>query len=123
VLLAGVCAGCAAAGAVGLITQVAPEVAMGSAQLVGIQASAKDSAGGISNADNPDKCEQLVRAQPGVEEIRKTKDGVIESRQWKIAETSGDPILDSRAHAKPGHAGERMAAEARRHQAHVRSTL
>jgi hypothetical protein len=91
-VLAGACAGCAAAGAVGLVTQVAPEVAMGSAQLVGIQASAKDSAGGVSNADNPDKCEQLVRAQPGVEEIRKTKDGVIESRQWKIAETSGDPI-------------------------------
>jgi hypothetical protein len=92
VVLAGVCAGCAAAGALGLVTQVAPEVAMGSAQLIGAQASMKDSRGGVSNEDNPDKCEQLVRAQPGVEEIRKTKDGVIESRQWKIAQTSGDPI-------------------------------
>jgi hypothetical protein len=92
-VLAGVCTGCAAAGAVGLVTQVAPEVAMGSAQLIGAQTSMKESNGaGISKEDNPDKCEQLVRAQPGVEEIRKTKDGVIESRQWKIAETSGDPI-------------------------------
>ena len=92
VVLAGVCAGCAAAGAVGLVTQAVPAVAMGSAQVVSIQAGAKDSNGGLSKEDNPDKCEQLVRAQPGVEEIRKTKDGVIESRQWKIAQTSGDPI-------------------------------
>ena len=36
--------------------------------------------------------DQLLRAPIGVEEVRKDKDGVIESRQWKIAETSGNPI-------------------------------
>ena len=39
---------------------------------------------GASAEDNADKCDQLLRVPPGVEEVRKTKDGVIESRQWKI---------------------------------------
>ncbi|HZC45033.1 MAG TPA: hypothetical protein VE243_01085 [Candidatus Acidoferrum sp.] len=92
IVLAAVCSGCAA-GAIGIVTQVAPMVAAGTAQVIGTEASMKE--GGSPAAlkeDNADKCEQLVRVQPGVEEIRKTKDGVIESRQWKIAATSGDPI-------------------------------
>lgn len=91
-VLAAVCSGCAA-GAIGLVTSVAPMVAAGSAQVIGTEASMKQ--GGSTDAlkeDNADKCEQLVRVPPGVEEIRKTKDGVIESRQMKVAETSGDPI-------------------------------
>jgi hypothetical protein len=90
--LAAVCSGCAA-GAIGIVTQAVPMVAAGSAQVIGAGATMKEggSAGALKE-DNADKCEQLVRVQPGVEEIRKTKDGVIESRQWKITETSGDPI-------------------------------
>jgi hypothetical protein len=92
-MIAGACSGCLAGGAVGLVTSVAPMVAAGSAQVIGTEATMKD--GGSAAAlkeDNADRCDQLVRVPPGVEEIRKNKDGLIESRQWKIAETSGDPI-------------------------------
>ena len=92
-MLAAACSGCIAGGAVGMVSTVAPMVAAGSAQLVGSQVSMKaDSGTGASKEENPDKCDQLLRVPPGVEQIRKTKDGVIESRQWRIAETSGDPI-------------------------------
>lgn len=92
VALAAMCSGCAA-GAIGMVTSVAPMVATGSAQVISAEATMKQ--GGSTGAlkeDNADKCEQLVRVPPGVEEVRKTKDGVIETRQMKIAETSGDPI-------------------------------
>lgn len=93
VALAGACAGCLAAGAVGMVSTVAPMVAAGGAQVISTEvAMKKNNGGGITQADNPEECDQLVRAPIGVEEVRKTKDGVIESRQWKIAETSGDPI-------------------------------
>jgi hypothetical protein len=76
-----------------MVTEVAPMVATGSAQLIGSQVAAKgDSATGASKEENPDRCDQLLRVPPGVEEVRKDKDGVIESRQMKIAETGGDPI-------------------------------
>lgn len=91
-VLAAVCSGCAL-GAVGAVTTIAPAVAAGSAQLIGSQVAMKQANGtGASQEENADKCDQLVRAPIGVEEVRKTKDGVIESRQWKIAQTSGDPI-------------------------------
>jgi len=91
-VLAAVCSGCAL-GAVGMVTTIAPAVAAGSAQLIGSQVAMKQASGtGASKDDDADKCEQLQRSPIGVEEVRKTKDGVIESRQWKIAETSGDPI-------------------------------
>ena len=91
--LAGACPGCLAAGAVGMVSTVAPMVAAGGAQVISTEvAMKKDNGGGITKEENPDECEQLVRSPIGVEEVRKTKDGVIESRQWKIAETSGDPI-------------------------------
>ena len=91
-VLAAVCSGCAL-GAVGMVTTVAPAVAAGSAQLIGAQVAMKqDSGTGASKEENADKCDQLLRAPIGVEELRKEKDGQIESRQWKIAETSGDPI-------------------------------
>jgi len=92
VVLAAVCSGCAL-GTVGVVTEVAPLVAEGSAQIIGSQVATKgDSATGASKEENADRCDQLLRVQPGVEEVRKDKDGVIESRQMKIAETSGDPI-------------------------------
>ena len=76
-----------------MVTTVAPMVAAGSAEVIGSQVAMKESSGtGASAEENPDKCDQLLRAPIGVEEVRKNKEGVIESRQWKIAETSGDPI-------------------------------
>lgn len=92
VVLAAGCAGCLAGGAVGIVTTVAPMVAAGSAQVIGSQVAMKSDNGGVSKEENADACDQLLRVQIGVEEVRKNKDGVIESRQWKIAETSGDPI-------------------------------
>lgn len=76
-----------------MVSTVAPMVAAGSAQVIGSQVAMKESNGtGASKEDNADECDQLLRAPIGVEEVRKNKDGLIESRQWKIAETSGDPI-------------------------------
>src|SRR5271167_4612943 len=93
VAMAGACSGCVAAGAVGLVTTVAPMAAAGSAEVISTEvAMKKDNGGGITKEENPEECEQLVRVPIGVEEVRKNKDGLIESRQWKIAETSGDPI-------------------------------
>ena len=66
IVIAGVCAGCAA-GAVGIVTQVAPMVAAGSAQLIGSQVAMKEGSGtGASAEDNADKCDQLLRAPVGV---------------------------------------------------------
>jgi hypothetical protein len=91
-MLAAVCSGCAL-GAVGMVTTIAPAVAAGSAQVIGSQVAMKEGGGtGATQEDSADKCDQLLRAPIGVEEVRKNKDGLIESRQWKIAETSGDPI-------------------------------
>src|SRR5260370_19187644 len=92
VVLAAMCSGCIAGGAIGAVTTVAPMVAAGSAQLIGAQASMKEGSGTGASKDDSDKCDQLLRVPIGVEEVRKNKDGQIESRQWKIAETSGDPI-------------------------------
>src|SRR5271156_6936606 len=93
IALAAACSGCIARGAVAVVTTVAPLVAAGSAQIIGSQVAIKESGGtGATKEDSADQCDQLQRTPIGVEEVRKTKDGVIESRQWKIAETSGDPI-------------------------------
>jgi hypothetical protein len=76
-----------------MVTTVAPMVAAGSAQLIGSQVAMKEGNGtGASAEDNADKCDQLLRAPVGVEEVRKNKSGEIESRQWKIVQTSGEPI-------------------------------
>jgi hypothetical protein len=91
IALAAACSGCAL-GAIGLVSTVAPAVAAGSAQIIGSQVAMKQANGtGATKEENPDQCDQLLRVPPGVEEVRKTKDGVIESRQWKIGGDSGAP--------------------------------
>ena len=91
IALASACSGCAA-GALGIVTSVVPMVAAGSAQVIGSQVALKQSGGtGASKEDNADKCDQLLRVAPGVEEIRKNRDGLIESRQWKISQTFNGP--------------------------------
>jgi hypothetical protein len=89
--LAAACSGCAA-GAIGIVSTAVPMVAAGSAQLIGAGVAMRESGGtGASSKENADKCDQLLRVAPGVEEIRKTKDGLIESRQWKISQNSSGP--------------------------------
>ena len=89
--LAAACSGCAA-GAIGIVSTAVPMVAAGSAQLIGAGVATRESGGtGASSKENADKCDQLLRVAPGVEEIRKTKDGLIESRQWKISQNSSGP--------------------------------
>ncbi|MFZ0245786.1 MAG: hypothetical protein WAL68_08925 [Candidatus Binatus sp.] len=91
IALAAACSGCAA-GAVGVVSTVVPMVAAGSAEVIGSQVAMKESGGtGASKEDNADQCDQLLRVPPGVEEVRKNKDGLIESRQWKISQNSSGP--------------------------------
>jgi hypothetical protein len=93
IVLAHVCLGCAA-GAVGAVSTIAPMVAAGSAQVVSSGAILKEGGGdtgATSKDDNADKCDQLLRVPPGVEEVRKDKGGEIESRQWKVINTVGSP--------------------------------
>ncbi|HEV2171869.1 MAG TPA: hypothetical protein VGR40_13020 [Candidatus Binatus sp.] len=93
IAIAGACSGCIAGGAVGAVTTVAPMVAAGSAQVIGSTAAMKEGGetGASAKDDNADKCDQLLRVPPGVEEVRKTKDGVIESRQFKIGGSAEGP--------------------------------
>jgi hypothetical protein len=89
--LAAGCWGCAL-GALGMVTTVAPAVAAGSAQIIGSQMAMKQANGtGASKTENPEECDQLMRVPPGVEEVRETKDGVVESRQWKIGGSAEGP--------------------------------
>jgi hypothetical protein len=91
VALAAACSGCAV-GALGLVTTAVPLVAAGSAQLIGAGVATRGSNGtGASKTENADQCDQLLRVAPGVEEVRKNKDGLIESRQWKISQNSTGP--------------------------------
>jgi len=91
IALAAACSGCAA-GALGVVATAAPAVAAGSAEVIGIGVSAKQASGtGASSTENADQCDQLLRVAPGVEEVRKNKDGLIESRQWKISQNSTGP--------------------------------
>ncbi|WP_333646519.1 hypothetical protein [Candidatus Binatus sp.] len=91
IALAAGCSGCAL-GAVGVVTTVVPMVAAGSAQVIAAGVAMKEGGStGASKEDNADKCDQLLRVLPGVEEVRKNKDGLIESRQWKIGENAGTP--------------------------------
>ena len=91
IALAAACSGCMAS-AVSMVATAAPMVAAGSAELIGIGVSMKEAKGtGASNKENADQCDQLLRVTPGVEEVRKNKDGLIESRQWKTSQNSTGP--------------------------------
>ena len=87
--LAIMCSGCFSAAA---ISTVAPMVAAGGAQAISAGVAMKEGGGnGVPKDEEGDRCDQLLRVPPGTEEVRKTKDGLIESRQWKIAENAGTP--------------------------------
>ncbi|HEY6393971.1 MAG TPA: hypothetical protein VIX12_01065 [Candidatus Binataceae bacterium] len=41
--------------------------------------------------DREDRCDQLARVTPGVEEVQELKDGSIETRQWRLVVVNGAP--------------------------------
>lgn len=98
IALGAACCGCAAAGAAGLAAEVVPSVTTGSAGFVASQiALGKSDNTPIKEQEDsydPDKCDQLLQFPPGVEEVRKNKDGLIESRQWKIVKNGGSPTWE-----------------------------
>ncbi len=80
--------GCAAAA----FANFAP-MGMAAAQMVTISAAEQASGGGEdAKEEQSDRCDDLVRGTPGIEEVRKSKDGSIESRQWRLTERDGKPV-------------------------------
>ena len=76
---------CAAIGLASLGTQAAQgvvAVAGYSAIQVGEHKADKHTPGALD--DQEERCDALVGATPGVEEVRKTKEDVVEARQWKL---------------------------------------
>lgn len=80
-------AGCAA----GALAELAPlGASVGQAAVIGV--AEKASGGGEDNKEEQTEvCEGLAKATPGVEELRKTHEGVIMSRQWRLTEHNGSP--------------------------------
>jgi hypothetical protein len=79
--------GCAA----GALASFAP-MGVAAAQAVTISAAESASGGGQDAKDEQaDRCEDLIKATPGVEEVRKNKEGTIEVRQWRLTERDGNP--------------------------------
>ena len=80
--------------AVGLVTTSCPDG--GSRQRAAHRLAGRDerqaAARELPRKKTPTNAINFCALRSGVEEVRKDKDGVIESRQWKIAETSGNPI-------------------------------
>jgi hypothetical protein len=80
--------GCAAAA----LANMAP-MGVAAAQVVTISAAEQASGGGEDAKDEQsDRCQDLVKATPGIEEVRKAKDNSIESRQWRLTERDGSPV-------------------------------
>jgi hypothetical protein len=80
--------GCAAAA----FAQMAP-MGLAAAQMVTISAAESASGGGQDAKDEQtDRCDELLKATPGIEEVRKTKEGTIEVRQWRLTEREGKPL-------------------------------
>jgi hypothetical protein len=78
-------AGCAPA-----VATIAP-TALGATAVAGanIEQHARDRGAGGPAAEQVGKCDELVRSTPGVEQIRKTKTGEIESRSWRLVNNAG----------------------------------
>jgi hypothetical protein len=74
---------------------MAPQVAEVTGMAVGAsidKAKGKqDEINGVSADDQEDRCDEISRNTPGVEEIRLTKDGMLESRQWRLVHNGGNP--------------------------------
>lgn len=80
--------GCAAAA----FAQMAP-MGVAAAQMVTISAAESASGGGQDAKDEQsDRCDELLKATPGIEEVRKNKEGTLEVRQWRLTERDGKPL-------------------------------
>jgi len=100
------CVGCAAAA----LSQLAPVVGQ-VGMAAGVSVAQSVSGGEEVKGDNAERCDDLVKSTPGVEELRRTKDGVVESRQWRLIEQDGNPIwLYVRTPSSPNNGWEQRGA-------------
>jgi hypothetical protein len=89
--IATTCAACAAGALLGMAPQVAEVTGMAVGSQIEKAKGNPDEIGGISADDQTDRCDEISRATPGVEEIRLTTDGMLESRQWRLVHSGGNP--------------------------------
>jgi len=87
VAIAAACSACA-----GSVANILP-VALGGTALAGstLKPEPDEKNAQSQHDEEMDRCESMTRAAPGIEEVRKNKQGVIESRQWRLNETSNGP--------------------------------
>lgn len=98
---------CAALGLASIGTQAAQgvvAVAGYSAIQVGQSKADKHTPGPLD--DQEERCEALVGTPPGVEEVRKTKQDVIEARQWKLVDPAKPHWVIVRTRTGPEDAWE-----------------
>jgi hypothetical protein len=91
VALATMLTGCAAAAIMGMAPQVAEVAGIAVGGGVSKMEGKPDEFGPEGADEQTDRCEQLTRVTPGVEEVRESKDGSIESRQWRILRNPNHP--------------------------------
>jgi hypothetical protein len=89
--IATTCAACAAGALLGMAPQVAEVAGMAVGGGIEKAKGNPDEINGISAEDQADRCDEITRDTPGVEEIRMTKDGMLESRQWRLVHSGGNP--------------------------------
>ena len=76
--------GCAAGALLGMAPQVVEVAGMAAGSGVARAQGKPDEFGPEGADEQRERCEQLTRETPGVEEVRQTRDGSIQSRQWRI---------------------------------------
>jgi hypothetical protein len=74
------------------VTSLAP-TAVGATAFVGAQAQDKAANRGVGGPteEQAGRCDALLRAVPGVEQVRKSKDGSIDSRRWRLFNAGSAP--------------------------------
>lgn len=79
---------CALAGCAAAVTSIGP-AAMGAGEFAGVKAAdnATDSGMPGPRSEQSDRCNTLLQTPPGVEEVRKDKDGTVETRQWRLVDS------------------------------------
>jgi hypothetical protein len=90
-VIATTCAACAAGALLGMAPQVAEVTGMAVGAQIDKAKGNPDEIGGVAADDQADRCDEIARTTPGVEEIRLTKDGMLESRQWRLVHSGGTP--------------------------------
>jgi hypothetical protein len=84
--------GCAAGAIMGMAPQVAEVAGMAGGAGVAKLQGKPDEFGPEGADEQQDRCEQLTRVTPGIEEIRESAGGEIESRQWRILRNAQNPL-------------------------------